>query len=193
MEAGAKSLLQVDENICVSALHAAASRGKLDTFNALIEKDDAAIAVSDAEGRHPLHLAVASGHDGVVQACLREDSNTEMLDNLGRSPLHYAALCDYRQMIVVLCEHNFDVNAKDTKGFTPFAYAQAFGHAGVCEGLLKWDAALMVPDGSHTEPDLIDTMPSVTAQSLDTLDGNTNPTPSPTWDMLAEFLNSLEL
>lgn len=66
----------------------------------------------DAEGRTPLHYAVAYNHLSAVQALVLAGSNLEAVDSKRNTPLHYAA--GQISQLLIYCTLHSHVEVHDT-------------------------------------------------------------------------------
>ena len=72
----------------------------------------------DADGRTPLHYAVAFGRDDVLSALIEAKANLEATENLQNTPLHYA--CGYGRgtCAETLIDAGANTQAKNSTGKT---------------------------------------------------------------------------
>lgn len=71
-------------------LHWAVRRGQVENVRNLIGRED--IEARDFQGRTPLHIAVLSGHDAIVELLLRNGADVNARDQWGITPLRRAEL-----------------------------------------------------------------------------------------------------
>jgi len=79
----------------LTALHAAAARGRADVVKALIAAN-ALVDPTDADGRTPLHHAAHGDHDDVLRVLVSAGAAIRHLDNDGLSPLKVAQAANAR-------------------------------------------------------------------------------------------------
>ncbi|RYP07916.1 hypothetical protein DL765_008986 [Monosporascus sp. GIB2] len=94
----------------------------------------------------PLWLAVANGHEAVVNLLLGTgEVDPDAKDNSGRTPLGVAAENGYETIVKLLFDTGkADLNAKDNSGRTPLRMAAGKGHEAVVKLLL--DTGKVDPD-----------------------------------------------
>jgi len=68
----------------------AAKNGQLGTVQSLLEKGISPTALKDENGRTPLHLAAANGHQATAEAILQHGADINARDNTGNTPLDLA-------------------------------------------------------------------------------------------------------
>ncbi|KAG9186084.1 hypothetical protein G6011_02640 [Alternaria panax] len=95
----------------------------------------------DQEGRPPLCLAAANGHDTVIRALLRTlQVDVDARDYRGRTALFWAASNGHVTSAKLLLETGeADVNAANVDGWTPLLEASAHGRDAVVKLLLSTD------------------------------------------------------
>ncbi|CAE6486675.1 unnamed protein product [Rhizoctonia solani] len=141
----------------LTALHAAASRGKLAVVRWLIEECGAMPDLEDKEGETPLHKAALNGHLSVVTYLLGSEAKADVhaQDADGWTALHNACSKGYLDIVRYLCEsagaadqlESADqrtirgVDIKSKGGWTPLMNAASKGHLPVVLYLLTKQAA----------------------------------------------------
>ena len=101
--------LEFEEKYEWTALHWAVRRGQVENVRNLINRED--IEARDFQGRTPLHIAVLSGHDALVELLLRNGANVNARDQWEVTPLRRAELVseirgwDRAQIKAILKEH----------------------------------------------------------------------------------------
>ncbi|KAF8665715.1 hypothetical protein AX16_000165 [Volvariella volvacea WC 439] len=129
-----------------TALHAAASRGHLDTVSWLIEDCGAMPDLEDREGETALHKAALNGHISVVSYLVPGKADVHVKDGDGWTALHNACSKGYLDIVRYLCEQGgaaqrpnglreIDVRSRD--GWTPLMNAASKGHLPVVRYLLS--------------------------------------------------------
>lgn len=73
------------QNLEYMIIHAA-STGQLDMVQQLLDREHVDVNVSDYDGRTPLHLAVAEGHERTAAFLMERGANSEMQDRFGNTP-----------------------------------------------------------------------------------------------------------
>jgi len=132
-----------------TAIDAAAFAGSVQAIDFLMDAvgREAAAALADSEGRHPLHVAVSQGHLEVCEVLLENhDVPATLADARGRTALHRAVTIS-PELVQMLLERQADVNAQDWKGRTPLMYSAP----GFDEDIIQ----LLLEDGG-ADPDLKD-------------------------------------
>ncbi|PAA60908.1 hypothetical protein BOX15_Mlig002028g1 [Macrostomum lignano] len=109
-----------------TCLHAAASAGRADVVQHLLDRGADAGAV-DCAGRTPLHLAAARGHEAAALALLSHDARlADAPDAEGRTPLHLAAASADLRLIrrLIACDGS-GAGRFDHRGRLPLHFALA--------------------------------------------------------------------
>ncbi|KAG8716298.1 hypothetical protein FRC11_005128 [Ceratobasidium sp. 423] len=141
----------------LTALHAAASRGKLAVVRWLIEECGAMSDLEDKEGETSLHKAALNGHLSVVTYLLGPEAKADVhaQDADGWTALHNACSKGYLDIVRYLCEsagaadqlESADqrtirgVDIKSKGGWTPLMNAASKGHLPVVLYLLTKQSA----------------------------------------------------
>jgi hypothetical protein len=97
----------------------------------------------DSNGRTPLSLAAAEGHETVVKVLVERDDgdvDADLKDDYGRTPLSWAAGRGHEAVVKMLVERD-DVEADsiDISDRTPLLWAAMRGHEAVAKMLVKRD------------------------------------------------------
>eukprot|EP00271_Cylindrocystis_brebissonii_P005044 TRINITY_DN16995_c0_g1_i1.p1 TRINITY_DN16995_c0_g1~~TRINITY_DN16995_c0_g1_i1.p1 ORF type:complete len:560 (-),score=53.29 TRINITY_DN16995_c0_g1_i1:613-2292(-) len=97
---------------------------------ALVRRKDlnAASKNSVKHGRRPLHAAVLSGHEDMVDLLLRHGALVNARDDNGGTPLHYAASTAYLGILELLLANGADHTVRDKRGNLPIHVAVSCGH-----------------------------------------------------------------
>ncbi|KAH9298698.1 hypothetical protein KI387_030380, partial [Taxus chinensis] len=137
-----------------SLLHVAAAAGNLRLVRILagIEPSLTGVNGGDEEGWTPLHSAVSSGRDDVVEALLQAGADVSIANNGGRTALHYAASKGRLKIAQVLISHGAKINQKDKFGCTPLHRAASAGHPELCEMLIEEGADVDATDKTGQTP-----------------------------------------
>ncbi|KAF8605304.1 hypothetical protein BDV93DRAFT_490619 [Ceratobasidium sp. AG-I] len=141
----------------LTALHAAASRGKLAVVRWLVEECGAMADLEDKEGETALHKAALHGHLAVVTYLLSPEGKADVhaRDADGWTALHNACSKGYLDIVRFMCEsagaadqlESDDqrtvrgVDIKSKGGWTPLMNAASKGHLPVVLYLLSKQAA----------------------------------------------------
>ncbi|QRW16388.1 ankyrin repeats [Rhizoctonia solani] len=141
----------------LTALHAAASRGKVAVVRWLIEECGAMSDLEDKEGETSLHKAALNGHLSVVTYLLGPEAKADVhaQDADGWTALHNACSKGYLDIVRYLCESAGaadqlespdqrtirGVDIKSKGGWTPLMNAASKGHLPVVLYLLTKQAA----------------------------------------------------
>ena len=93
----------------------------------------------DQDGRTPLAVAAANGHDTMVKLLLeRKDIEVDEKDNYGQTPLLFAAANGHETVVKLLLERkDIEVDEKDNYGQTPLSFAAKRGLKTVVKLLLE--------------------------------------------------------
>jgi ankyrin repeat protein len=92
------------------------------------------------EGRHPLFIAAAQGHIGLMQRLIAAGANTNAPETNGDTPLHAAARGGHSSAIILLCKRGAEVDAARRDGATPLAIAAQNGQSAAVRLLLDYGA-----------------------------------------------------
>ncbi|ETW04734.1 hypothetical protein H310_03883 [Aphanomyces invadans] len=123
-------------------LHVLAILGHVECACVLQQGDPAwDVNVRDAEGRSPLHLAIAYNHSTFVTYLLEMGATPDARDGLSRTPLHYAVECKVGlEMVSSLRKFKVDLNAADERGDTALHWAAHSGHQKLVNHLVNLGA-----------------------------------------------------
>lgn len=91
----------------------------------------------DANGLAPIHYAILSNRNELVNLLIKLGSRVDMLTRDGDSLLHFAALSGSKEMLTKTLELKIDPNHRNSTGTTALHYAGAKDNLAVVELLVK--------------------------------------------------------
>jgi ankyrin repeat protein len=118
------------------SLHEAASKGDIDTFNAVVKSVED-LNVTDSDGRTPLHLAAMAGESTVGAYIAECGGDVAIQDKDGNTALHLAAINNKRLFVSMLLWGEADPLAVNAKGNTALHEAAERGHVPVIYIILQ--------------------------------------------------------
>lgn len=133
-----------------TAVHSAATRGRLEIVQWLIEECGAMPDLEDREGETALHKAALHGHLSIIKYLLPERADVHACDADGWTALHNACSMGYLDIVRWLCESGgaadqvngvSGVDLPSKGGWTPLMNAASKGHLPVVLYLLKKQGA----------------------------------------------------
>jgi ankyrin repeat protein len=126
----------------------------------LISKRPRDLDVSDAFGYTPLHIAVHTDDNKVLQMLIERTTNINGQDNKGCSPLHHA-MCEsnHEHSARLLLDHGANVDAQNNNGSTPLHLAASKTSEEIVQLLIENTTNIDLRNKSR---------PDCTAQSIET-------------------------
>lgn len=120
---GAQTNIQASRGL--TALHFAVIKGDVNGIVPLLQHG--AQSLADANGRTPLHYAIAHQSSEVVRILLATGADVGTTDRNGRTPLHDAVVGNLREIAQLLLGYGAEITAKDLLGRTPLHLAMSLG------------------------------------------------------------------
>jgi ankyrin repeat protein len=131
-----------------TALHFAASFGRTDVAQTLLDNNAIIDEKASDDGWTPLHRAAKNGHTEVVQFLLRNGAAIAETTHLGSTALHIAAHNGRNEVVRVLVKNGAAIGEKDDGGANALHCAADNGHTEVVLTLLNNNAAIDEKDNS---------------------------------------------
>ena len=106
----------------VAALIEAARYGEaddLDLVAKIVAFDGSLVNAQDDQGRSPVHMCCANGHDAVLALLLQHSPDKSVVNIQGSTPLHFAAIKGSEKCVELLLKYGYNASAKDSLGRKP--------------------------------------------------------------------------
>uniref|UniRef100_A0ACD5WKX9 Uncharacterized protein n=1 Tax=Avena sativa TaxID=4498 RepID=A0ACD5WKX9_AVESA len=123
-----------------TALHLAASEGRMEVCQYLIKKLKVPVDVRDIHGETPLYRATRHGHVDTVRCLLTNKANPHVESRWGVTTLHEAASLGNSELVEILIDKRVKLNSQCYKQ-TPLACAIVSGSFDCFKALIKAGAA----------------------------------------------------
>ena len=124
------------DDIGVTALHHAASRGYNDIVQLLLTRG-ASIEAMDIINDTPLHYAAWHGNTSTVELLLSKGASIEAVNKDSNTPLHYVAMGGHTSIVELLLSNGASIEATNKDNNTPLQLARRFGETRVVKLLEK--------------------------------------------------------
>jgi uncharacterized protein len=133
----------------------AASLGRSDLVQELVERDPRLANARSGDGFTPLHFAAFFGEERVARVLLEHHADAGAVANnpMQVMPLHSAAAGRNLAIVRALLEHGAPVNARQQKGWTALHAAAQHGDQQMVELLLKYGANPTAKNDDGQTPD----------------------------------------
>ena len=112
-------LAQYDREELIGALVDCARYGEpddLEMVKRLIAHDATLVNGQDEQGRTPVHMCCANGHDSVLEILLPHNPDKTVLSAEGCTPLHFAAANGSEKCVKALMDYGYDIAVKNKFG-----------------------------------------------------------------------------
>eukprot|EP00057_Strongylocentrotus_purpuratus_P015926 XP_011670400.1 PREDICTED: ankyrin repeat domain-containing protein 50-like [Strongylocentrotus purpuratus] len=139
------------ENDDWTPLHAAASNGRLEDVQVIIDRG-ADLNRADKDGWTPLYTASLYGHLDVVQFLIGQGADLKTANEDGMTPLHAASLKGHLNVVQFLIRQGADLNRADRDGWTPLYAASFNGQLDIVKFLIGQGADLKNADKDGRTP-----------------------------------------
>ncbi|KAF4448950.1 putative ankyrin repeat protein [Fusarium austroafricanum] len=102
-----------------SALHAAASNGRVENINILLKHGSDVDAINQIM-QTPLHIAALEGHAEAVETLLEAGAELNVRDKYSQSPVYFAAYQGHVDVMIKILKHNPDIKiSEEQDGWFP--------------------------------------------------------------------------
>lgn len=141
-----RTVIDHRDEIGLSPLHRAAIKGPPQVVRMLCHAG--ADREASFEGLTSLHMACGRGHEDVVSVLLQEGADRDARTSEGFTPLHCASGRGGLGCVKVLLKAGADVNLRSegSQRRTPLHAAAVLGDKAITVELLRWGAAVDIPD-----------------------------------------------
>ncbi|GMU93072.1 MAG: hypothetical protein AMXMBFR4_21300 [Candidatus Hydrogenedentota bacterium] len=133
---------------CGQSIHDAALKGDIQTVRRMLEADPSLIHARTPLEKTPLHQAITSGNDELIQFLIERGADVNARDKTGLTPLHVAAWWMATRRARQLLDLGADIHAVDVFGDTPLHTAAMHDRAAMCRFLIEQGAD---PDARNRE------------------------------------------
>lgn len=116
------TLQAADARFGNTALHMAATGGRIEMLRLLIDRGANVDAVNDDQNT-PLHVAINNASSELVRALLQAGARTSIANVRGNQPLHLAVMRRRAEAVIALLDTGADLEARDGNGHTPLMTA----------------------------------------------------------------------
>ncbi len=132
-----------------SLLHIAVARGHAHT---IVEHLAAGVPIDllAGDGLAPLHWALASDDEAIMDLLLEQGSPVDVRSDEGATPLMNAVQSGSLEKAAFLLDRGADANVRDKRGFTALHRAAEMGHINITQLLLNRAAAPNLEAEGHT-------------------------------------------
>lgn len=117
-------------------LHVAADVGSVEVIEDLLNEGSIDIDQGNREGKTPLILAAARGHERATLILLQHDANVHALSDVHATALHTACVSGSIEIVHLLILFGSDVEARTFNGYTPLHLSAIGGRAEIMMKLL---------------------------------------------------------
>jgi len=136
------------------SVHTAASLGRLERVQELVEKNGAEILKStDQMGHTPAHWCCKNGHLHVLNYLVEAGApvNLPSADSMGATPIHWGCIGGRLDIVhrLLLPDANVDVDVRDTQMCTPLLVAAQYGEVVLAHLLVRNGADVHAIDENH--------------------------------------------
>ncbi|MFA6239644.1 MAG: ankyrin repeat domain-containing protein [Candidatus Hydrogenedentales bacterium] len=139
------------------SIHEAATLGRADRIEAILNVDPKAVDTISSDGWTPLHLAAHFDRREAAELLIEQGAHVNATSSTSslaprNTPLHAAVASDHYEMAVLLLEYGADVNAHQANGMTPLHVAAASPNTGLVRLLLDHKADPDSADNAGMRP-----------------------------------------
>lgn len=146
---GAKKTATVE----IAEFFAAAEKGDMKIFKALLEKNQGFAKARDDTDRTPLHVVMIRQQEEMVEMLISRGADVNAKDSEGETPLLSAFWCpEYKKIPEILVNAGADVNCTDSSGRTPLHHAVSHNDKKLVEFLVSHGAHINAKDHEGKTP-----------------------------------------